>query len=252
MIWRICWSLAPQSRALKRPCAQVTGEVDGEAADASVAGGADGCGVTEPGRARVSIVIPRVVAAGVYGDGVGLAPGGSCRPGAVGGEGRGQAWVRIDVGEVDQPGAGDLRVEHRTVEVVGCAEADDEAGGGGEEGGVGVAEGQVAREQGHQEPVRRGPEQRAFQREARRPVCTECGAEVTDERWKEFERVGWGSAGVFLKGPARLCAGTATGGSSPTYSKPGRPRISIRNRARRPCPSRSQRNLAPPFSADDA
>ncbi|MFC9863342.1 MULTISPECIES: hypothetical protein [unclassified Streptomyces] len=25
-----------------------------------------------------------------------------------------------------------------------------------------------------------------------RPVCTECGAAFTDERWKATERVGWG------------------------------------------------------------
>ncbi|MFC9625029.1 hypothetical protein ACFTXM_35415 [Streptomyces sp. NPDC056930] len=40
--------------------------------------------------------------------------------------------------------------------------------------------------------MRRGAEQQNYQREARRPVCTDCGAEFTDERWKAIERVGWG------------------------------------------------------------
>ncbi|WP_248511479.1 hypothetical protein [Streptomyces sp. D2-8] len=55
-----------------------------------------------------------------------------------------------------------------------------------------AAERRVAGKQEHQEPVHRGAEQPTFQREARRPVCTECGVEFTDERWKAIERAGWG------------------------------------------------------------
>ncbi|MFC9624878.1 hypothetical protein ACFTXM_34585 [Streptomyces sp. NPDC056930] len=33
---------------------------------------------------------------------------------------------------------------------------------------------------------------KAAEREVRRPVCTDCGATFTDERWKAIERVGWG------------------------------------------------------------
>lgn len=55
-----------------------------------------------------------------------------------------------------------------------------------------VAAERPAGKQEHQEPVHRGAEQPTFQREARRPVCTECGAEFTDERWKAIERSGWG------------------------------------------------------------
>lgn len=57
-----------------------------------------------------------------------------------------------------------------------------------------AAERQAAGTQGHQEPVRRGAEQQSFQRSPHRPVCTECGATFTDERWKATERVGWGAA----------------------------------------------------------
>ncbi|MFB6522292.1 hypothetical protein ACFCWQ_30270, partial [Streptomyces sp. NPDC056401] len=58
------------------------------------------------------------------------------------------------VGEVDQPGAGDLRVEHRAREVHRAAEADGEPGGGGQERRVG-AEPAIA-ETG-QLPLRRRP-----------------------------------------------------------------------------------------------
>ncbi|WP_434600163.1 replication-relaxation family protein [Streptomyces sp. A5-4] len=43
-----------------------------------------------------------------------------------------------------------------------------------------------------QEPVRGEVGQHDFKRNARRPVCPECGAAFTDERWKATERVGWG------------------------------------------------------------
>ncbi|MEU0671999.1 hypothetical protein ABZ330_03780 [Streptomyces sp. NPDC006172] len=57
-----------------------------------------------------------------------------------------------------------------------------------------AAERQAAGRQEHQEPVRRGAEQQGFQRSPHRPVCTECGAAFTDERWKATERrVGWGA-----------------------------------------------------------
>ncbi|MFG2220424.1 replication-relaxation family protein [Streptomyces sp. NPDC048685] len=59
---------------------------------------------------------------------------------------------------------------------------------------VAAGGGQAAGKQEHQEPVRGGAEQQNFQREARRPVCTDCGATFTDERWKAIERVGWGAS----------------------------------------------------------
>ncbi|MFI6063153.1 replication-relaxation family protein [Streptomyces sp. NPDC051286] len=55
-----------------------------------------------------------------------------------------------------------------------------------------ATERQAAAKQEHQELVRRGAEQQSFQRLPHRPVCTECGATFTDERWKATERVGWG------------------------------------------------------------
>ncbi|MFI2511570.1 hypothetical protein [Streptomyces sp. NPDC018972] len=36
--------------------------------------------------------------------------------------------------------------------------------------------------------------QHDFRRNTRRSVCTECGADFTDERWKAVERIGWGTA----------------------------------------------------------
>ncbi|MEW2490462.1 hypothetical protein [Streptomyces sp. NPDC048411] len=42
--------------------------------------------------------------------------------------------------------------------------------------------------------MRSGAEQQSFQGSSRRPVCTECGATFTDERWKATERVGWGTS----------------------------------------------------------
>ncbi|MGA5364227.1 replication-relaxation family protein [Streptomyces purpurascens] len=52
----------------------------------------------------------------------------------------------------------------------------------------------AAGKQERQEPVRDGAWQPGFQRHARRPVCTECGAEFTDERWRAVEHVGWGAS----------------------------------------------------------
>ncbi|MFJ9026208.1 replication-relaxation family protein [Streptomyces sp. NPDC102259] len=57
-----------------------------------------------------------------------------------------------------------------------------------------AAERHAAAKQEHREPVRRGAEQQSFQRSPHRPVCTECGASFTDERWKVTERVGWGAS----------------------------------------------------------
>ncbi|MDX2629781.1 replication-relaxation family protein [Streptomyces scabiei] len=57
-----------------------------------------------------------------------------------------------------------------------------------------AAERHAAAKQEHQKPVRRGAEQQSFQRSPHRPVCTECGASFTDERWKATERVGWGAS----------------------------------------------------------
>lgn len=57
-----------------------------------------------------------------------------------------------------------------------------------------TAERQAAGTQEHQEPEHRGAEPLSFQRSPYRPVCTECGATFTDERWKATERVGWGAS----------------------------------------------------------
>jgi hypothetical protein len=43
----------------------------------------------------------------------------------------------------------------------------------------------------------------AAEREARRPVCTGCGAKFTDERWKAVERTGWGT--VPMESRPTLC-----------------------------------------------
>ncbi|MFG2979462.1 replication-relaxation family protein [Streptomyces sp. NPDC048331] len=51
--------------------------------------------------------------------------------------------------------------------------------------------GHVGTQERH-EPAPGGAERDGFQRAARRPVCTDCGATFTDERWKATERVGWG------------------------------------------------------------
>ncbi|MFD3778170.1 replication-relaxation family protein [Streptomyces sp. NPDC058612] len=55
-----------------------------------------------------------------------------------------------------------------------------------------VDEGKAAGKQEQPEPVSRGAEQYEFRRYTHRPVCSECGAQFTDERWKAVERVGWG------------------------------------------------------------
>ncbi|MGY3206336.1 hypothetical protein ACVW19_006933 [Streptomyces sp. TE5632] len=59
------------------------------------------------------------------------------------------------------------------------------------------------------------------------------------------------SAGAPPKSPGPLCARTATGRPSPTYSKPGRARIDNKSRAR-PCPSRRPAAPGSPASAGDA
>ncbi|GGU12087.1 hypothetical protein [Streptomyces lateritius] len=51
----------------------------------------------------------------------------------------------------------------------------------------------AARTLEHREPERGGAGWDDFRRNTRRPVCTECGAEFTDERWRATERVGWGT-----------------------------------------------------------
>ncbi|MFD4635499.1 hypothetical protein ACFVYR_37830 [Streptomyces sp. NPDC058284] len=45
----------------------------------------------------------------------------------------------------------------------------------------------------HQEPDRPEAGPHDFRRNTRRPVCTQCGADFTDERWQATERVGWGT-----------------------------------------------------------
>ncbi|MFD3875876.1 replication-relaxation family protein [Streptomyces sp. NPDC058623] len=54
-----------------------------------------------------------------------------------------------------------------------------------------VDESQAAGKQEHHEPVSREVDPHDFQRYPHRPVCTECGAQFTDERWKAVERTGW-------------------------------------------------------------
>ncbi|MFE1453404.1 replication-relaxation family protein [Streptomyces olivaceoviridis] len=53
------------------------------------------------------------------------------------------------------------------------------------------------RQEEYQAQVRRAAQEqaakKAAEREARRPVCTGCGAKFTDERWRAVERVGWGT-----------------------------------------------------------
>ncbi|MFF3315870.1 hypothetical protein ACFYV5_10205 [Streptomyces sp. NPDC003035] len=106
-----------------------------------------------------------------------------------------------------------------------------------------------ARQQEYQAQVRRAAQEqeakKAAEREARRPVCTECGAAFTDERWKATERVGW-----LPQSPTRLCARTATGASSPTFSKPGRTSTGMNSRAR-PCPGRRRAEPGSPASAGE-
>jgi hypothetical protein len=50
-----------------------------------------------------------------------------------------------------------------------------------------------AREREYKEQLRRAAEQKRAEREARRPVCTSCGARFTDAWWKAIEPAGWGA-----------------------------------------------------------
>ncbi|MGW1007728.1 replication-relaxation family protein [Streptomyces sp. NPDC002520] len=56
-----------------------------------------------------------------------------------------------------------------------------------------AAVGPAAGTREHQEPNRAEVGQHDFRRNTRRPVCTQCGADFTDERWRATERVGWGT-----------------------------------------------------------
>ncbi|MFJ2774354.1 hypothetical protein [Streptomyces sp. NPDC087300] len=56
-----------------------------------------------------------------------------------------------------------------------------------------AAVGPAAATREHQEPRRADVGPHDFRRNPRRPVCTQCGADFTDERWRATERVGWGS-----------------------------------------------------------
>ncbi|MER6345339.1 replication-relaxation family protein [Streptomyces sp. NPDC001595] len=49
----------------------------------------------------------------------------------------------------------------------------------------------AARQREHQEELRRIAAQHRAEREARRPVCADCGTRFTDERWKAIEPAGW-------------------------------------------------------------
>ncbi|WP_371665050.1 replication-relaxation family protein [Streptomyces sp. NBC_01241] len=54
-----------------------------------------------------------------------------------------------------------------------------------------------ARQEEYKAQVRRAAEEqaakKAAEREARRPVCTSCGAKFTDERWEEAQATDWGT-----------------------------------------------------------
>ncbi|MGW1769808.1 hypothetical protein ACWCQL_37905 [Streptomyces sp. NPDC002073] len=56
-----------------------------------------------------------------------------------------------------------------------------------------AAVGPAASTRERQEPGRAEVGQHDFRRSTRRPVCTQCGADFTDERWRATERVGWGT-----------------------------------------------------------
>ncbi|MCC8452878.1 hypothetical protein [Streptomyces rochei] len=49
----------------------------------------------------------------------------------------------------------------------------------------------AARQQEHQEALRRSAAQHRAEREASRPVCADCGTRFTEERWKATEPAGW-------------------------------------------------------------
>ncbi|CAL9327285.1 replication-relaxation family protein [Streptomyces sp. SudanB182_2057] len=49
------------------------------------------------------------------------------------------------------------------------------------------------REEEYQARVRRAAQEQAAEREARRPVCTGCGAKFTDERWEAAQARDWGA-----------------------------------------------------------
>ncbi|MFI1073238.1 hypothetical protein [Streptomyces puniciscabiei] len=48
-----------------------------------------------------------------------------------------------------------------------------------------------AREREYKEQLRRAAAQQRAEREARSPVCADCGTRFTDERWKAIEPAGW-------------------------------------------------------------
>ncbi|MER0450073.1 hypothetical protein ABR738_36965 [Streptomyces sp. Edi4] len=56
-----------------------------------------------------------------------------------------------------------------------------------------AAGGTAAGPQEHQEQERADVEQHGFRRNTRRPVCTQCGGDFANERWRATERDGWGS-----------------------------------------------------------
>ncbi len=127
------------------------------------------------------------------GEGVRLVPGRPFRPLPGRRERRGQTRVQLDPRQVDQPGAGHLLVEGRAVEMIGAGEADDQAGGGGEERGVQVQADRVRqqalliRQQLHvphplerllvEEPARPALRGRVFGRRLRRGGVHRLGAE---------------------------------------------------------------------------
>ncbi|MFD5099825.1 hypothetical protein [Streptomyces albidochromogenes] len=91
----------------------------------------------------------------------------------------------------------------------------------------------AARQRKHKEELRRIAAQHRAEREARRPVCADCGTRFTDERWKAIEPAGWGAP----RDPTRTCATTASSAPSPPSGKPS---TSTRSTSR-PCPSRGPR-----------
>ncbi|MGW2259059.1 hypothetical protein ACWCXE_14645 [Streptomyces sp. NPDC001780] len=77
-----------------------------------------------------------------------------------------------------------------------------------------------AREREYKEQLCRAAERRKAEREARRPVCAECGTKFTDERWQTVDAAGWGALHTM---PTRTSATPVSSGTSPSNAGPGRP-----------------------------
>lgn len=90
-------------------------------------------------------------------------------------------------------------------------------------------------------------EQQSFQRSPHCPVCTECGASFTDERWKAAERVGWGASPE----PHPSLCGDCDRRSVTDLQQAWPDDPCMKSRAM-PCPSRRPAEPGSPASAGDA